>query len=74
MKNSKAPEASNNQGNINNRDIVFGEYIPSHDEKPVFRMFQCMTCKQSFKRSEGVLLISGFRCYADLPDTWPGSD
>jgi hypothetical protein len=35
------------------------------------RMFQCMVCKETFKRSEGVLLISGLYCFVDVPDTWP---
>jgi len=28
----------------------------------VVRMFQCRTCKQFFKQSQGVLFISGFFC------------
>jgi len=55
---------------------------------PVFRMFKCVVCKQSFKRSQGVLYISGFFCdehnpanrivlknvdYRDVPDTFSGN-
>lgn len=56
--------------------------------EPVFRMYQCRVCKKSFKRSHGVLFISGFFCdacnpcnkihlknidYRNVPDTLPGN-
>lgn len=53
-----------------------------------FRMYQCRVCKKSFKRSQGVLFISGFFCdehnpcnkihlktidYRNVPDTFSGN-
>lgn len=51
--------------------------IISLQDNKVYRMLQCMTCKQSFKRSQGVLLLSGFYCDEhnpcnDIHDTYPG--
>jgi len=70
-KDYKAPYQAIGTELINNYNALseFKLFDNRHD-KPIFRMFQCMQCNESFKRSQGVLFISGFYCHKDNPANW----
>jgi len=62
-------ELSNNKNDsilLNN--IYFADIPDSFDgetglkTEPIYRQYKCRICHESFKRSQGTLLISGFYC------------